>query len=52
MDCHYIHLIKGLGAVGTFSHAIADSVVDTIVAKYMPTSFQGRIFEILSANGA
>lgn len=49
MDGHHIHLVEGSGATRAFAHAIADAVIDTLVAKQMATCFQCRVLEVVSA---
>ena len=49
---HNIHLVKCSRAGGTFAHAVADAVVDTLVAEEVATRLEGRVLEVVATNGA
>ncbi len=52
MDCHDIRLIKSLGAIRAFPHAISKASIDAVIAKSMAASLDCRIFEIFSTDRA
>ena len=52
MSSHYVHLVERFGAVGTFSHAVRNTIVNTMVAEKMTTGLQNGILEIFSTNSA
>jgi len=52
MDRHDVKLVEHLTAVGTLSHPVRDSVVDTTSTENMPACFQDSILEVVMANGA
>jgi hypothetical protein len=52
MCCHNIHLVECFGAIGTFPHAVADTIVDTVLAEEMTAGLQDGILEILPTDGA
>lgn len=52
MNGHNVHLIKGAGTRRTFAHAIADAIVDTLVAEQVAACLEGRILEVVAANSA
>jgi hypothetical protein len=49
---HNIHLVKRLGTVGAFSHAVTNTVFNAIVAEHMATCLQDCVFEVLPTDGA
>ena len=52
MDWHHIQLVKGLGASWAFAHAVADAIVNALVAKQMTAGLKSGILEIVAANSA
>lgn len=50
MNGHNVHLIKCSGTCGTFAHAVADTVIDTLVAEQVAACLQRRILEVVPAN--
>jgi hypothetical protein len=51
MHGHDVHLVKRFGARRTFTHAIADAIIHTLVAEKMAAGLQGRVLEIVAADG-
>ena len=50
MDGHNIHLVKCSRTGRTFSHAVADAIIDTLVAEQVTACLQGRVFEVVAAD--
>lgn len=49
MSLHNIHFIEGFGAGRTFAHAVADSVLDTILTEKVATRFEDPVLEVFLA---
>lgn len=49
---HNIHLVKCSRAGGTFAHAVADAVINTLVAEKVATCLECRVLEVVATNGA
>lgn len=52
VDLHDVQSVERLGAVGALAHAIADAVVDALVAEEMSARLQHRVLEVVPADGA
>jgi hypothetical protein len=52
MGSHNIHLVEGFVATGTLPHPIRYPVFHTLVAEYMSTHLQYRVFEVAPADRA
>jgi len=48
---HDVHFIERFRAVGTFSHAVGDSIFHAVVAEKMAASLKDGVFEVRSTDG-
>jgi len=52
MDLHDIGFVERLRAIGAFSHAVSETIVNAVVAESVAASLDCCVLEILSADGA
>jgi hypothetical protein len=47
MDGHHIRFIERLRAIGAFTHAIGDTILNTAFAECVPTNFDGGVLKLV-----
>lgn len=52
MYAHDVQFVKRLGAARAFPHAVADAVVDALVAKEVTASLERGILKVISTYAA
>lgn len=52
MDCQDVRLVERLQAIGALSHAVGNTILNTVVAEGVSASLERRVLEVVSATGA
>jgi hypothetical protein len=52
MDCHDVRFVESFRTVWTLSHAVGNTIFNTVVAESMAARLDDNVLEVVSANGA